>query len=158
MKLYFLRHADALSGEDDAKRPLSARGDAESKKIGKFLKRIGVEFDAAYSSPLVRAVETAERVLGTTNRQTQVKLKLADALLNATSPLEFHQWLREMRGTEHVLLVGHAPSLPEHIGRMLGAASAESSKLPKAGLACVETEDCRTGVLKLFVSPKELGD
>ena len=157
MKLYFLRHADALLGDDDAKRPLSARGDKESKKVGKFLKRIGVEFDAAYSSPLVRAVETAEWVLGITNGQTRVKLKLADALLNTASPRDFYQWLKTLPGAEHVLLVGHAPSLPEHVGRMLGVARTEAVQMPKAGLACVETEDRQTGVLKLFVSPKELG-
>jgi phosphohistidine phosphatase len=157
MKIYFLRHADALLGDDDDKRPLSARGDKESKKVGKFIKRIGVEFDAAYSSPLVRAVETGERVLGITNSQTRVKLKLADALLNTASPRDFYQWLKSLPDVEHVLLVGHAPSLPEHLGRMLGVACTLAVEMPKAGLACVETEDRQTGALKLFVSPKQLG-
>jgi phosphohistidine phosphatase len=156
MKLYFLRHADALPGNDDAKRPLSDRGIKESKKLGKFLKRIGIQFDAAYCSPLVRAVETADWVLGMTNRETNVKLKLSDSLLNATTPKEFHQWLQSLPDDEHALLVGHAPSLSEHVGRMLETASVEGVKLPKAGLACLETEDRLTGVLKLFVSPKEL--
>src|SRR5437867_11427542 len=82
MKLYFLRHADALEGADDAARPLSTHGRKEALEVGRFLKRVGIEFDAAYSSPLARAKETAEIVL---NVCGSTKLDLTAALLNEAS-------------------------------------------------------------------------
>ena len=47
MKLYFLRHAEALDGKDDAGRPLSPHGKKEARKVGRFLKGAGIEFDDA---------------------------------------------------------------------------------------------------------------
>ena len=79
MKLYFLRHADAREGADAAARPLSPHGRKEALEVGRFLKRAGIEFDAAYSSPLVRAKETAEIVLDACG---PTKLELTAALLN----------------------------------------------------------------------------
>src|SRR6266540_153796 len=90
MKLYFLRHADALEGADDAARPLSPQGRKEAQEVGRFLKRAGIEFDSAYSSPLVRARQTAEIVLDLCG---SAKLDLTAALLNETSDEEFDVWL-----------------------------------------------------------------
>ncbi|MHB8519596.1 MAG: SixA phosphatase family protein [Limisphaerales bacterium] len=154
MRLYFLRHADALEGGDDAARPLSPAGRQGARKIGRFLKRIGVEFDAAYSSPLVRARQTAEIVLAITNRPAPPKLKLDDALLNDAT--DFSRWLADLPVAPQVLLVGHAPSLAERLGRLLGMEDPDRIKLPKAGLACVETEDQHAARLKFLVSAKVL--
>ena len=79
MKLYFLRHAEALDGKDDAGRPLSPHGKKEAREVGRFLKGAGIEFDAAYSSPLVRAKQTAKIVLEVCG---SAELEIADALLN----------------------------------------------------------------------------
>src|SRR2546425_13194049 len=102
MKLYFLRHADALDGADDAARPLSARGQKQAAEIGRFLKHAGVEFDAAYTSPLVRAKQTVEIVLKVCG---STRLQIPDAVLNETSQTEFDEWLSQLPGAKHVLLV-----------------------------------------------------
>ena len=154
MKLYFLRHAEAVEGPDDAGRLLSARGKKQAREVGRFLKRAAVEFDAAYSSPLVRAKQTAEIVLETCGL---AELEIADALLNETSSAQFEDWLKNLPGAKHVLAVGHAPSLAERVRQLLGIAVPEAFKLPKGGLACLETEDRRAAALKLFVTPRLLG-
>jgi len=154
MKLYFLRHADALDGVDDAARPLSPQGKNEARAVGRFLKRAGIEFDAAYSSPLVRAKQTAEIVLELCGA---AKLELADALMNETSAARFDAWLKDLPTAKRVLLAGHAPSLAERVRHLLGITMAESLNLPKAGLACLETEDRRRAALKFFITPKLLG-
>ena len=154
MKLYFLRHAEAVEGPDDAGRLLSARGKKQAREVGRFLKRAAVEFDAAYSSPLVRAKQTAEIVLETCGL---AELEIADALLNETSQTEFGRWLKSLPAAKQVLLVGHAPSLGERVRRFIGLSNPEALKLAKGALACLETEDRRTAALKFLVTPKLLG-
>ncbi len=117
MKLYFLRHADALSGMDDEARPLSSEGIKEAKLLGQFFKKLGVRFNAAYASPLVRAKETAEIVLSVASQQ--IRLEMAEALRNETSEKVFEKWLQGLKVFEHLLLVGHAPTLAERAGKLL---------------------------------------
>jgi len=157
MRLYFLRHAEALDGLDDAARPLSPRGHEQAREMGRFLQRTGVEFDAAYSSPLVRARQTAERLLGVCGRLEPNRLALVDALLNGTRSLDFQGWLRGLPDVRHVLLVGHNPSLSERVRTLLGIEDYGALDLPKGGLAVIRCTDGARGVLKLYVSPKTLG-
>ncbi len=157
MRLYFMRHADALDGLDDAARPLSPRGWKQAKEMARFLKASGVEFDAAYSSPLVRARETAEAVLGICGAVEPDALELDDALLNEASARQFAGWLRNLPTAERILLVGHAPSLAEHVRALLGMGDPEALGLPKGAVACLATDDGRGAALKFLVTPKLLG-
>jgi len=154
MKLYFLRHADALDGADDAARPLSPRGRKEAREIGRFLKQAGIEFDAAYSSPLMRAKQTAELVVDVCGSTT---LDVTAALLNEASAATFDEWLKGIPEAKHVCLIGHAPTLAERVRRLLGLETPETFKMPKGGLACLETENRRAAALKFFITPKVLG-
>lgn len=156
MKIYFLRHADALDGADDDARPLSARGRREAEAIGGFLKHAGVSLDAVRSSPLVRAVQTAE-IATSVCAARGVHLKTDDALRNETSLDDFEMWLKHLPEARHLLLVGHAPELGVRTAHMLGMRHAEALPLPKAGLVCVETPDRKRGRLVFFVSPEVLG-
>ena len=63
MRIYLVRHGDAVPEEDagsDRDRWLSAKGREHARVLGKLLREEGVEPDAILSSPLPRAVQTAE--------------------------------------------------------------------------------------------------
>jgi len=154
MKLYFLRHADAHEGIDDAARPLSPHGKKQATAIGRFLKQAGIGFDAAYSSPLVRARETAEIVLDLCG---STELEQTATLLNETSEAEFEKWLNGIPDARHVCLIGHAPSLADRVRQLLGIKATDALRLPKGALACLETENRRTAALKFLLTPKFLG-
>lgn len=67
MKIYLLRHGRTLWNEQGrlqgrADVPLSGEGRAAARRTGEALR--GVPFSAAFSSPLLRARETAELILG----------------------------------------------------------------------------------------------
>jgi len=156
MKLYFLRHADARPGADDANRPLSPCGRSEAERMGRFLCRAGVALSAAYASPLLRAVETAEFVLRAFPAGRRPRLRKTPALLNEATRGEFKRWLRALPKQANVLLVGHAPSLSERVARLLRMKDATLVDLPKGALACLETDDGRRGRLRLFLSPRDL--
>lgn len=156
MRLYFLRHADALDGDDDAMRPLSPKGKDQCRRLGQWLQRAEIDWNAAFSSPLLRAQQTATLVLQAADSRLAGQFKEASALLNETSGTAFSRWLRGLLQYESVLLVGHAPTLAERVRELLSVKSEGALSLPKAGLACVETDDGRDGALKLYLTPKVL--
>jgi phosphohistidine phosphatase SixA len=156
MRLYFLRHAHALPGADDAARPLSPRGWRQARGMARFLEEAGIEFDLACSSPLVRACETAEAVLHCCGAVPAKRLRKVNTLLNDATQNQFDAWLRALPDANHVLLVGHAPTLADRVRALLGITDPDTLVLPKGALACLETEDRRTATLKLFLAPRFL--
>jgi phosphohistidine phosphatase len=105
MKLFLMRHGDALDGFDDAKRPLSTKGVREALFAGEFLKRLGEAPDAIYHSGLLRSSETASGVA----RRLGIEKKIFErgGLLPGDSAASFAE---ELAGDEaDVLLVGHLP-------------------------------------------------
>lgn len=74
MKIFIIRHGQtklnkmaALQGRSD--QPLNEQGLLQAEQVGSLLKEWGIVFDKVYSSPLSRAVKTAEIVSG---RETEV--------------------------------------------------------------------------------------
>ena len=62
-RITLIRHAEA--GDDapsDDTRALTVRGRADARRVGRALAKRGVRFSSIISSPLVRAVQTAEIV------------------------------------------------------------------------------------------------
>jgi phosphohistidine phosphatase len=67
IQIVLCRHADAVGegpGLPDEHRYLSAEGRRASRELGALLADAGIRIAAAASSPLVRAVQTAELVVG----------------------------------------------------------------------------------------------
>lgn len=63
MKLYLIRHAEAVGaavGLDDESRFLSDEGRRVARRQGRVLRDEGIGFELVLTSPLVRAVQTAE--------------------------------------------------------------------------------------------------
>lgn len=60
--IYLIRHGQASFGSDNYDR-LSELGGRQADATGKYLSRVGIHLDAAYSGDLSRQIETCERVL-----------------------------------------------------------------------------------------------
>ena len=67
--IYIIRHgktelnrANALQGQSD--HPLNEEGIAQAREAGERFRAAGIAFDRVYSSPLIRAVQTAELAVG----------------------------------------------------------------------------------------------
>jgi len=157
MKLYFLRHADALPGADDAARELSLLGRDQARALAEFLRNAGIDFDAAYSSPLVRARQTAEIVLKHVGSVRPGDLQITDAMLNETSNGTFERWLKKLPVARHALLVGHAPSLPERVCRLLGGNDERAFEMSKGALTCLKMRGHEAASLKFSIAPSTLG-
>lgn len=107
MQLFLVRHGEASPGEPghrDDLRPLTPQGRAQVRAMREGLKRLGVRFDELRHSPLLRAVETAELLMGRLEGESIVEPRLAQGL--------DVDLLGSLRG-ERVALVGHMPHLGE---------------------------------------------
>ena len=156
MKLYFLRHAEAGDAPVDAVRRLTGKGRRDARRMGRFLRESGVAFDLAFSSPLVRAVETAALVLERLPARGRPELREVPALLNDTTEPAFRRWLKRLPKAAVVLLVGHEPSMGAHLRSLLGGPSPDSLPVPKGALFRVDLADRGPGELRLVLSPGQL--
>lgn len=154
MKLYFLRHAEAEDGAVDELRKLTVKGQRDTRRLGKFLSKVGVEVDLAFTSPLVRAHQTAAGVLKECRLPRKARLEKVETLTNGTSSAGFFRWLKSLPEVESVLLVGHEPSLSVWLRQMLGLARADGLPLAKGAIARVDTDDRKSGTLRMLISPK----
>jgi phosphohistidine phosphatase len=138
--LWLLRHGDAADGSPDAERPLTAKGEAQARAVGRALKALGVDLDACLTSPKVRAAETARLACEPLGVEPQQEPKLAGGPFDAEA-------LAAGLG-DNVLLVGHDPDFSMAVHSLTGA----QVRMKKGGLAGIEK-----GELMVLLRPSELG-
>jgi phosphohistidine phosphatase len=160
MLLYLLRHGVAVDREDpecppDPQRYLTKKGIDKTQAAAAGLVELGLKPGAIYSSPYVRAKQTAD-IAAAALHFAKDKIRLTDTLLPLARPAEFLKLIARERADE-VVAVGHAPNLDEVIAAAIGARSAVTA-LKKAGVACVEFEavSAGKGVLTGIWSPRLL--
>jgi len=158
MNLYFLRHADALDHVEDEKRELSDRGRRQSERVAQFLQQSKIRFTAAYSSPLIRARQTARIMLDIVNEGDPVELSYAGAMLNSTTVEDFADWRSQLGPGGDILLVGHEPSLSERIRDVLKIHSAHPLEMKKCACAGIHVSGRSGRLLKFLITPNLLGD
>jgi phosphohistidine phosphatase len=157
MRLYLLRHASAAdNAPSDAERKLTKEGEEESRIAGAALAEFGVKPTRIFSSPLVRARQTA-RIAAKALKFAEDIVTL-DELLNDSSMRELLKALKSSGVTGDVLLVGHAPSVSEHLAALIGANDSGGFPFGKGSIACIELEQLQagSGQLRWFMRQKQL--
>jgi phosphohistidine phosphatase len=148
-QLWLLRHGEAVPHESkpDADRELTPRGERQAIAAGDGLARLGVEFAACYTSPKVRALDTARLAC----RALNVEPQEADSLGNGFERADALELLMAHDEDERVLAVGHEPSLSQVVHDLTGA----RIDFKKGGVAAVSMEGAR-GELLVLLRPREL--
>lgn len=144
MRVSILRHAHALAAETkgaraDAARPLSAKGRAAMRGLGRELRRSGVlaEATACWHSPLVRARETAE--IFCRSARLRIPLREVPGLGPADDPRIMARRLDRWTGGP-VILVGHEPHLSALASLLVGGRKAPVLfELKKGALLALES-------------------
>lgn len=136
MRVFLLRHAEALPGSPDALRDLTPHGQRQVAQLAKGAGLIPLaEVAAIEHSPLVRAVRTAQ-MLRVATRST-LPLRVLGGLEPEHDPRRTARLLGKSRGSR--LLVGHNPHLAATAALLLGlAAGGEAIRFRKAGLLALE--------------------
>ncbi len=159
MRIFLLRHGEAEpadSAERDEERALTDKGAKRLRKAGRGFRRLDIFPDRILSSPLKRALQTAEIVadeLGFTGQ-----IEAVEELAPSAEPEDLISVLRDMSDVNQILLVGHQPFLGELAAALIGAPGGRIA-LKKGGLARVDVEDWNAdppGRLRYLLTGKQL--
>lgn len=150
----FLRHAEAeASARTDFDRALTPKGVEQAVRAGSFCRRAGLVPDVLWSSPVVRARQTAQIVA----RALRVEVTICPWLACGMSPDQCLERLREAVTKKAVLLVGHEPDFGDTIARLLGIEHSDVLKIRKASLIAIELPSVHAGGGQLqFLVPARL--
>jgi phosphohistidine phosphatase len=147
-QLWLLRHGEAEphDARPDDERRLTPRGEDQARAAGRALAALEITFQHVFTSPKVRALDTARLACAALGCEPIVERSLAEgfdlgdarALLGAAG------------GEERVLVVGHNPDFEQVLHDLTGA----RLDLKKGGLAGVRLRG--PGELIVLMRPREL--
>ncbi len=145
MKLFFMRHGKAEEkkpGMRDEDRKLTSEGRRDVEAIARL---IPDRPEVIYTSPLVRARETAEIVASVHGTRVVVVEELSPNKASLEA-------LRNLEIVDKTLFIGHAPSIEKIVSELIGGGKV---KIKAGGLAVVEAEALEKGkgTLTLLLTP-----
>jgi phosphohistidine phosphatase len=159
MILYVMRHAEAVEGSDtlqDEWRYLTEKGRSVAEKTSSSIAKIGPKPRLIITSPLTRAVQTAEIAAEKACRKNVVVA--SGLLLPGADISELVAHLKGCRDAKRVMLVGHEPQLGSLVARLLGR-EGEAISLKKGACVALEldpdTDDKPAGFLWYLVPGKK---
>lgn len=150
MKLYFLRHGYAEDGFNisDHDRKLTAEGITRMKTAAQVIARMNLKPKHIYSSPRIRAKQTAEIVAQALGMTVEIREELN---------FGFHAGLvkQMIAGNgidDEVMFVGHEPTMSETIKMLCGA----NVDMKKGSLARIDVvaSSIANGTLVFLIPPK----
>jgi phosphohistidine phosphatase len=145
-QLWLLRHGEAEphgSATDDDRR-LTERGEEQSRAAGRALAALAITFQAVYTSPKVRARDTARLTCEALGCEPMEHAPLRMGF-SADDALEL------LHADERILVVGHEPDFSQVVYDLTGA----QIDMKKGGVAGLRVEGGR-GELIVLLRPREL--
>ncbi len=154
MRLYLVRHGQALAKEEAAARPLSAEGEAEAATMAAALARFGIAPARIFHSGKRRAEQTAEAIAAALPHSPRAEpvagLKPMDPVDALARQVE--QW------SEDTLIAGHLPQLETLASQLLcGQEDTLALKLVTAAACCLRRNG-QGWELEWLLGPKQLQD
>jgi len=135
MKIILARHAAAEDkAASDAERRLTPEGHEQAAVMGRLIAATVERVEQVWTSPLPRALETAEIAAKHLGVIPKIEPELAIG-----GELEQLCWKMHREAVTTLMLVGHQPDLGRLAARLLGLVSEISLK--KSGVCIVETSD-----------------
>lgn len=140
MQFVIIRHAIAEEREtwaprDDSLRPLTASGKKKMKEAAKGLRALVPRFDVLATSPLTRAMQTAQ-ILAKVYEKSQPTV--VDVLSPGQRPAAVVAWLRTQAAHKTVAVVGHEPGLGSLASWLTAGNERSFLDLGKGGACLVE--------------------
>jgi len=155
MILFLMRHANAGTIREnpllDTKRGLIKEGKEQCMLMARVLSAVKAPIDVIVSSPLKRALQTAQFV--GTELGYDAKVEISPALgLNANFA-DFQNLLAKYADREGVLAVGHNPNLFQFLGRLVTGNGGASIRMRKGSIARVDMSS-HPPRLQMLIDPR----
>jgi phosphohistidine phosphatase len=163
VRLLVIRHAIAedratfaRSHKDDAARPLTPEGRSKMARGAMGLRVVVPELDRLASSPLRRAIETADIIA---KAYDDLRVERVPELAPGTGVDRFIGWLGAQPGTGTLAVVGHEPDLSKIICALVADAANPFLELRKGSACLLELSGpvkCGAATLDWLLGPKHL--
>ena len=157
MKIFFIRHAEAIEYEtptvtSDEYRFITPDGRKVSKEIVKHLKEKFLGLKKIFTSPLIRAVQTAEIFAVELNFGGEVEL--VDELKNEATNSSLQQLVKDNSELNSIALVGHEPKM-SFLLKIYTGLTELNFDFEKSGVCLVDFDvESGEGKLEWYFSPK----
>jgi phosphohistidine phosphatase len=155
MNLYLMRHANAgIRRENpalDAKRALVKDGKDQCILMARLLGALKVQADVIVSSPLKRALQTAQLV--GTELGYEARVEVSPALGPNADYAAFLQLLEKYSDREDVLMVGHNPNLFKFLGQLITGNGGAGVRMRKGSVARIDTSK-HPPLLQWLIDPR----
>jgi phosphohistidine phosphatase len=149
MRLYFFRHGEAEdAAADDFSRRLTERGAARVKTAAVVLAKLGVKPKHLFSSPRVRAKQTADILAKTLD----VSVEEREEVNFNFDIKQLETLLQGVQADDEIILVGHEPTFSDTLRALTGG----EVEMKKGGCARVDvdTQPMLHGRLVWLIAPK----
>ena len=141
---------ERTGSKPDGDRSLTEEGHKKTRRAARGLRQLFSEADALFSSPLIRAMQTALWV--TKAYGESLKVQVTDTLLPMADPAELAELIASQDG-RNVIAVGHEPHMTEALAHLVGAKSSFAADLKKAGCVGIRLDEGGRGTLEWMLTP-----
>jgi phosphohistidine phosphatase len=142
MILFLMRHANAGTIRKnpvlDAKRGLIKEGKEQCMLMARVLAALKAPIDVIVSSPLKRALQTAQLV--GTELGYDAKVEISPALGLNAGYADFQNLLAKYADCEGILAVGHNPNVFQFLGRLVTGNGGAAIRMRKGSIVRVDME------------------
>jgi len=152
MKIYLVRHGEAVSSEVDPKRPLSKQGLADVQKVASFIKHIQISVEHIWHSGKLRTAQTAEVMTGVVvakDFSAHEGLGPNDDVTIIAEQIEAYN--------ADLMIVGHLPFLGYLTSKLVAdKETANVAAFVAGSIACLNRSDPGRWQIEWMVTPKLL--
>ena len=153
MKVYLIRHGEAVSSGIDPQRPLSEQGCADIRKVASFIKPLGISVEHVWHSGKLRAAQTAEILAESVSTikdcSAHNNLRPNDDVANITDELEAYN--------ANLMIVGHLPFLANLASLLVAGKEFVNVVVFDAGsIVCLNRSDPGRWQIEWMITPETL--
>jgi phosphohistidine phosphatase len=149
MKVYLVRHGEAVSSGVDPKRPLSEQGLTDVRKVASFIKPLKISVEHIWHSGKLRAAQTAEimtSVVVVKDYSAHESLGPNDDVKIITEEIEAYD--------TNIMIVGHLPFLGCLASLLLaGKDTADVVEFDAGSIACFNRTDPGQWQIEWMITP-----
>ncbi len=159
MKIFLIRHCEAIDYQtetvrNDEYRFITPKGRKISTTVFKKIRDEFAGLEKIYTSPLIRAVQTAEILASTLKFKFDVEV--VNELAMSSAPSAVAELIKRNAIFESMAFVGHEPMMSKLVDELTGMGEAKFS-FKKSGVCYIDYDPkLSKGEFKWYINPKTL--